>query len=234
MHARRRILQGTSTTFRPKLLLNGLKLLWLPIWTCTPRLTSSTVPRTFRSFKKAEPSAPSRRLRWLKTADSFDTTEVRPLPLFWDAFSSHQHPNTDSAALVRVVRISRSDTMKGAPIQQMFQQVVTLVFIVCRPWCPIPGGAAVRDQPTSNPRNGPFRPTSAGVRVQGLGMRRLPERTPFMATCFVKTLFHNKNALQKRYVCAKIRTCAVPTEHIALACCATWHSFDLTARASQI
>jgi hypothetical protein len=51
--------------------------------------------------------------------------------------------------------------MKGAPIQQMFQQVVTLVFIVRRLWCPIPGGAAARDQPASNPRNGPFRPTSA-------------------------------------------------------------------------
>ena len=51
--------------------------------------------------------------------------------------------------------------MKGAPMQQMFQQVVTLVFIVCRLWRPIPGGATAREQPASNPGNGPFRPTSS-------------------------------------------------------------------------
>ena len=51
--------------------------------------------------------------------------------------------------------------MNGTPIQQMSQQVVTLAFIVCRLWRPIPGGATAREQPASNPRNGPFRPTSA-------------------------------------------------------------------------
>ena len=51
--------------------------------------------------------------------------------------------------------------MKGTRIQQMFRQVVTLVFMVCRLWRPIPGGATAREHPAPNPRNGPFRPTPA-------------------------------------------------------------------------
>ena len=51
--------------------------------------------------------------------------------------------------------------MKGARIQRMFRQVVTLVFMVCRLWRQIPGGAIAREQPAPNPRNGPFRPTPA-------------------------------------------------------------------------
>ena len=54
-----------------------------------------------------------------------------------------------------------SAVMKGTRIQQMFQQVVTLVFMVCRLWRQIPGGAIAREQPAPNPRNGPFRPTFA-------------------------------------------------------------------------
>ena len=77
-------------------------------------------------------------------------------------------------------------------------------------------------------------------------MRELIERTPFMATCFVKKmLFHDKNVSQqcfretleridltalgsesrsyngKRYVCGKIRTRAVSIEHGILARYAT-------------
>ena len=54
-----------------------------------------------------------------------------------------------------------SAVMKGARIQQMFRQVVTLVFMVCRLWRKIPGGATARENPAHNPRNGPFRPTPA-------------------------------------------------------------------------
>ena len=43
----------------------------------------------------------------------------------------------------------------------MFRQVVTLVFMVCRLWRQIPGGAIAREQPAPNPRNDPFRPTPA-------------------------------------------------------------------------
>ena len=59
--------------------------------------------------------------------------------------------------------------MKGTAIQQMFQQVVTLVFIVCKLWRPIPGGATAKEQLASNPRNGPFRPTSSEAWVLGAG-----------------------------------------------------------------
>ena len=54
-----------------------------------------------------------------------------------------------------------SAVMKGTRIQQMFRQVVTLVFMVCRLWRQIPGGATARENPAHNPRNGPFRPTPA-------------------------------------------------------------------------
>ena len=55
--------------------------------------------------------------------------------------------------------------MKGTRIQQMFRQIVTLVFMVCRLWRQIPGGATAREDPAHNPRNGPFRPTPAGASV---------------------------------------------------------------------
>ena len=51
--------------------------------------------------------------------------------------------------------------MKGTRIQRMFRQIVTLVFMVCRLWRKIPGGATAREDPAQNPRNGPFRPTPA-------------------------------------------------------------------------
>ena len=35
--------------------------------------------------------------------------------------------------------------------------------MMCRLWSPIPGGTTAREQPASNPRNGPFRPTSAAL-----------------------------------------------------------------------
>ena len=53
--------------------------------------------------------------------------------------------------------------MKGTRIQQMFRQIVTLVFMVCRLWRKIPGGATAREDPAHNPRNGPFRPTPAAL-----------------------------------------------------------------------
>ena len=34
---------------------------------------------------------------------------------------------------------------------------------MCRLWCPLPGGSTAREQLASNPRNGPFRPTSAAL-----------------------------------------------------------------------
>ena len=55
-----------------------------------------------------------------------------------------------------------SAVMKGTAIQRMLQQIVTLVFMVCRLWRPIPGGATAREHPAPNPRNGPFRPAFAG------------------------------------------------------------------------
>ena len=53
--------------------------------------------------------------------------------------------------------------MKGTRIQRMSRQVVTLVFMVCRLWRQILGGATAREHPAPNPRNGPFRPTFAAL-----------------------------------------------------------------------
>ena len=53
---------GAPALIRPEPLLIGLKLLRLPIWTCTPRSTSTTVLRTFPFFEKVETAQDSRRL----------------------------------------------------------------------------------------------------------------------------------------------------------------------------
>ena len=54
-----------------------------------------------------------------------------------------------------------SAVMKGTRIQQMFRQIVTLAFMVCRLWRQIPGGAIAKENPAHNPRKHPFRPTPA-------------------------------------------------------------------------
>ena len=60
-----------------------------------------------------------------------------------------------------------SAVMTGTRIQQLFRQIVTLVFMVCRLWRQIPGGATAREHPAPNPHNGPFRPTPAGQAPMG-------------------------------------------------------------------
>ena len=54
-----------------------------------------------------------------------------------------------------------SAVMKGTRIQQMFQQVVTLAFMICRRWRQVPGGETARETPAHNPNYAPFRPTPA-------------------------------------------------------------------------
>ena len=68
---------GAPTLIRPKLLLIGLKLpLLKPIWTCTPRSTSTTVLRTFLCFEKVEDSLRLRTASTLSRSGRFLSSEM--------------------------------------------------------------------------------------------------------------------------------------------------------------